>query len=99
MLGCSWLVLLFSLCWTGWRRLRGRGMSPDIQMRLYESRELFRREIRAALSCTRKSQKIKLVKRWQEQYPPILWEQLLSVARKPEVAKKIADWYLEKPNT
>jgi hypothetical protein len=28
-----------------------------------------------------------------------LWEQLLSVARKPEVAKKVADWYLEKPNT
>ena len=78
---------------------RGTDTWLGMQRQLYESRELFRREIRAALYCTRKAQKIKLVKRWQEQYPPILWEQLLSVARKHEVARAIADWELEKPIT
>jgi hypothetical protein len=58
---------------------------------------LLQREIRAALLCTRKSQKIKLVDRWKRDYPPIVWEEMLRVARKRDVARAIADWVLEKP--
>jgi len=47
--------------------------------------------------CTRKAQKIKLVNRWKREYPPIVWEEMLRVARKRDVARAIADWVLEKP--
>ena len=79
--------------------LPGRGMSRDIQMQLYESRLRLKLEMQAALRCTKKDQKIRLVDRWKREYPPVVWEELLRVARKPEVARVIADWYLEKPDT
>jgi|LakMenE18May11ns_1017448.scaffolds.fasta_scaffold6714289_1 hypothetical protein len=69
----------------------------DIQMQLYESRVRLQRETRAALLCIRKAQKIKLVNRWKRDYPPIVWEELLRVARNRRVALAIADWVLEKP--
>ncbi len=76
---------------------RGTDIYAAIQTQLYESRVRLQREIRAALLCTRKSQKIKLVERWKREYPPIVWEELLRVARNKEVARAIADWVLEKP--
>ena len=76
---------------------RGTDTYLDIQMQLYESRVRLQREIRAALLCTRKAQKIKLVNRWKREYPPIVWEEMLRVARKTDVARAIADWVLEKP--
>jgi hypothetical protein len=47
--------------------------------------------------CTSKAQKIRLVQRWKRKYPPIVWEELLRVARDRKVALAIADWVLEKP--
>jgi hypothetical protein len=38
-----------------------------------------------------------LVNRWKRDYPPIVWEELLRVARNRRVALAIADWVLEKP--
>ncbi len=69
----------------------------DIQMRLYASRVRLQQETRAALMCTSKAQKIRLVQRWKREYPPIVWEELLRVARDRKVALAIADWVLEKP--
>ena len=74
-------------------------MSLDIRMRLYESRLRLKVEMQAALRCTRKVQKVKLVERWKRDYPEVVWQEMLRVARNRACAEVIADWHLEKPIT
>jgi len=74
-------------------------MSLAIQMHLYECRLRLKLEMQAALRCTRKSQKVKLVERWKQDYPEVVWQEMLRVARNRAVAQVIAEWCLEKPGT
>ena len=52
------------------------------------------REVRAALACKTKRQKIELVERWKAQYDPIYVRELLNVARNKTAAGDILAWDL-----
>ena len=62
---------------------------------LRASRLLLQSEVRAALACRTKKQKIALVARWKSQYSPIFVQELLNVARNKKVAGDILHWDLE----
>ena len=51
-------------------------------------------EVREALSCRTKAQKLALVARWREQYDPIYVQELLNVARNKTAAGDILAWDL-----
>jgi hypothetical protein len=51
--------------------------------------------MRRALSCTRKSQKIKLAKEWQEKYNPVHYRELIACAKNKQVAAVIANWKID----
>ena len=67
-------------------------LSTEEQLRL--SRLNLQKEVRSALSCRTKSQKIALVARWKELYSPLYVKELLSVARNKRVAEDILSWDL-----
>ena len=62
---------------------------------LRASRLLLQMEVRAALACRTKKQKIALVARWKSQYSPIFVQELLNVARNKKTAGDILHWDLE----
>ena len=59
---------------------------------LRNSRIQLQIEMRRALSCTRKLQKIKLAKEWQEKYNPVHYRELIACAKNKQVAIAIANW-------
>ena len=71
-----------------------RGMSQSIDEQLLASRRRLQFEVRAALSCRTKAQKLALVARWREQYDPIYVQELLNVARNKQAAGDILAWDL-----
>ena len=62
---------------------------------LRASRLLLQSEVRAALACRTKKQKIALVARWKSQYSPIFVQELLNVARNKQAAGDILHWNLD----
>ena len=62
---------------------------------LRASRLLLQSEVRAALACRTKKQKIALVARWKEKYSPIFVQELLNVARNKQAAGDILHWNLD----
>ena len=62
---------------------------------LRASRLLLQMEVRAALACRTKKQKIALVARWREKYSPIFVQELLNVARNKQAAGDILHWNLD----
>ena len=62
---------------------------------LRASRLLLQSEVRAALACRTKKQKIALVARWKSQYSPIFVQELLNVARNKQAAGDILHWDLD----
>lgn len=53
---------------------------------------LLQREIRRALRCRTKQQKIKLAREWQELYSPGVYLNLLAIARNKQAAHVVADY-------
>ena len=62
------------------------------RMALRDSRIQLQQEMRKALSCTRKLQKIKLAKEWEEKYNPVHYRELIRCAKNKEAAGVIANW-------
>ena len=69
-------------------------MSLSIEEQLRLSRLNLQMEVRSALSCRTKKQKIDLVNKWKEKYSPLYVKELLSVARNKRVAEDILSWDL-----
>lgn len=69
-------------------------MSLSIEEQLRQSRLNLQREIRAALSCRTKQEKLALVASWKSKYSPTYVDQLIRVARNKEVARDILAWDL-----
>ena len=68
-------------------------MNP-LETQLLESRRRLQGEVRAALACRTKAQKLALVAKWKEKYSPIYVQELLNVARNKKTAVDILDWDL-----
>ena len=69
-------------------------MSLSIEEQLLQSRLRLQGEIRAALECKTKKDKIELVQRWRQRYCPDHVQELLNVARNKQVAGDILAWNL-----
>ena len=65
------------------------------RMALRDSRIRLKEEMKRALSCTRKTQKIRLAKEWQENYNPVHYRELIACAKNKEVAAIIANWKID----
>ena len=65
------------------------------RMALRDSRIQLKQEMRKALSCIKKIDKIKLAKEWQELYNPIHYRELIRCAKNKEVAAVIANWKID----
>jgi len=63
---------------------------------LYESRVKLRDEVRAALACRTKKQKLDLVQRWKSEYSPTSVDTMLRIARNKSTAGEIANWDINK---
>lgn len=74
-------------------------MEDDVErgyrVALRDSRIQLQIEMRRALSCTRKLQKIKLAKEWQEKYNPVHYRELIRCAKNKQVAAIIANWEID----
>jgi len=62
---------------------------------LRSSRIQLKEEMKRALSCTRKLQKIKLAKEWEEKYNPVHYRELIRCAKNKQVAAIIANWKID----
>jgi hypothetical protein len=51
--------------------------------------------MKRALSCTKKVDKIKLAKEWQEKYSPVHYRELIACAKNKQVAAIIANWKID----
>ena len=71
-------------------------MSLSIDEQLRRSRLNLQHEVRQALMCKTKRQKIELVERWKAKYDPIYVQELLNVARNKTAAGDILAWDLDK---
>lgn len=69
-------------------------MSLSIDEQLRRSRLNLQHEVRQALMCKTKRQKIELVERWKAKYDPIYVQELLNVARNKQAAGDILAWDL-----
>ena len=67
----------------------------DTRMALRESRIRLQQELRRALSCTRKSQKIKLAAEWKAKYSPTHYAELIRCAKNKQAAISILEWNLD----
>lgn len=71
-------------------------MSQSIEEQLRVSRMRLQMEVRNALGCKTKKQKIDLVRAWKEKYDPIYVQELLNVARNKSAAGDIVSWDVER---
>ena len=62
------------------------------RMALRDSRIQLQQEMRRALSCTKKADKIRLAKEWGEKYNPVHYRELIACAKNKQVAIAIANW-------
>ena len=65
------------------------------RMALRDSRIQLQQEMRRALSCTRKTQKIKLAAEWKEKYSPTHYKELIACAKNKSVAVDIINWNVD----
>jgi hypothetical protein len=65
------------------------------RMALRDSRVQLQLEMRRALSCIKKLEKIKLAREWEEKYNPLHYRELIKCAKNKEVAAVIANWKIE----
>jgi len=59
---------------------------------LFETRSDLSLQMRRALACKNKKQKIKLADEWQKNYSELMYRELISCARNKEVCVRIANW-------
>ena len=69
--------------------------SELVRIALRNSRIQLQIEMRRALSCTRKTDKIKLAREWQDKYNPIHYRELIRCAKNKQVAAIIANWKID----
>jgi hypothetical protein len=62
------------------------------RMALRDSRVQLQQEMRRALSCIKKVEKIKLAREWEEKYNPVHYRELIKCAKNKQVAIAIANW-------
>ena len=62
------------------------------RMALRDSRVQLQLEMRRALSCIKKVEKIKLAREWEEKYSPVHYRELIKCAKNKQVAIAIANW-------
>ena len=62
------------------------------RMALRDSRVQLQLEMRRALSCIKKVEKIKLAREWEERYNPVHYRELIKCAKNKQVAIAIANW-------
>jgi hypothetical protein len=62
------------------------------RMALRDSRIQLQQEMRRALSCIKKVEKIKLAREWEEKYNPVHYRELIKCAKNKQVAIAIANW-------
>ena len=62
------------------------------RMALRDSRIRLQQEMRRALSCIKKMDKIRLAKEWEEKYNPTHYRELIACAKNKQVAIAIANW-------
>ena len=65
------------------------------RMALRDSRIRLKQEMKRALSCTKKADKIKLAREWEEKYSPTSYRELIRCAKNKEAAGVIANWKIE----
>lgn len=65
------------------------------RMALRDSRIQLQLEMRRALSCIKKLEKIKLAREWEEKYNPIHYQELIRCAKNKQAAIAIADWKID----
>jgi hypothetical protein len=70
-------------------------MSLSTEEQLLADRRRLQGEVRAALSCRTKKDKLALLERWKARYTPDHVQELLNVARNKKVAGDILAWDLE----
>ena len=69
--------------------------SELVRLALRDSRIRLKEEMKRALSCTKKVDKIKLAKEWQEKYSPVHYRELIACAKNKQVAAIIANWKID----
>ena len=65
----------------------------DIE-RLNQERQMYKTEMMRALSCRTKKQKIALAAEWRENYTPMTYDGLISLAKNHTARLKVAYWDL-----
>ena len=65
------------------------------RMALRDSRIRFQQEMRRALSCTKKKDKVALATEWREKYSPTHYKELIACAKNKEAARTILGWKLD----
>ena len=67
-------------------------MDTLLKQYLYETRSDLSLQMRRALACRTKKQKIKLAEEWQKNYSERMYRELISCARNKEVCVRISNW-------
>ena len=65
------------------------------RLALRNSRIQLKEEMRRALSCAKKVDKIKLAREWEEKYNPVHYRELIRCAKNKQVAIAIANWKID----
>lgn len=64
----------------------------DTSLELRRTRIDFSLQMRRALACRTKKQKIKLVSEWEEKYSELMVKELIACAKDKPVCANIANW-------
>lgn len=64
----------------------------DTSPELFKTRVDLSLQMRRALGCRTKKQKIKLAKEWSEKYSELMYKELIACAKDKRVCATIANW-------
>jgi len=64
----------------------------DTSLELFKTRVDLSLQMRRALGCRTKKQKIKLAKEWSEKYSELMYKELIACAKDKRVCATIANW-------
>ena len=64
----------------------------DTSLELLRTRVDLSLQMRRALGCRTKKQKIKLAKEWSEKYSELMYKELIACAKDKRVCATIANW-------
>jgi hypothetical protein len=73
----------------------GSDMEMRWQTELYDSRKRLQMELKKALLCTKKREKIELAARWKREYSENFYKELIRCAKNKSVAGDIIEWNLD----